>query len=73
MPHIVKDILTGSAILISGIIISFAVFIILLFLWIFLHILGAFVWIFFIVFLFLAGIWTIGYTYRKIKEKKGDV
>ncbi len=73
MPHIVKDILTGSVILISGVIISFAVFIILLFLWIFLHILGAFVWIFFIVFLFLAGIWAIGYTYRTIKEKKGDV
>jgi len=70
MSHILKDFLTGSAILIAGIVISFAAFIILLFLWIFLHILGAFVWIFLIVFLFLAGIWLIGYAYRKIKEKK---
>jgi len=67
MSHLIKDFLTGSAILISGIIISFAAFIVLFILWIFLHILGAFVWVFLIVFLFLAAIWLIGYIYRMIR------
>jgi len=67
MSHIIKDFLTGSAILVAGILLSFAAFIILLILWIFLNILGAFVWVFFIVFLFLAAVWLIGYIYRSIK------
>jgi small-conductance mechanosensitive channel len=67
MSHIIKDFLTGSAILVAGILLSFAAFIILLILWIFLNILGAFVWVFFIVFLFLAAVWLIGYIYRNIK------
>jgi hypothetical protein len=68
MSHIIKDFLAGSAILTAGIILSFAAFILLFILWIFLNILGAFVWVFFIVFLFLAAIWLIGYIYRNIRH-----
>jgi hypothetical protein len=67
MSQIIKDFLAGSAILVAGTILSFAAFILLLILWIFLNILGAFVWVFFIVFLVLASIWLIGYIYRNIK------
>ena len=68
MSHIIKDFLTGSAILVAGIILSFAAFIILLLLWIFLNILGAFVWVFFVIFLVFVSVWLIGYIYRNIKQ-----
>jgi len=67
MAHIIKDFFKGSLILVAGIVLSFAIFIVLLILWIFLNILGALVWVFFVVFLFLAAVWLIGYIYRNIR------
>lgn len=69
MSQIIRDFFRGSLILAAGVILSFAAFIVFFILWIFLNILGAFVWVFFIVFLFLASVWLIGYIYRRIKDK----
>ncbi len=68
MAHIIKDFFMGSILLAAGIVLSFAAFIVLFVLWIFLNILGALVWVFLIVFLFFAAIWLIGYIFRKIRE-----
>lgn len=68
MSHIIKDFFRGSLILVAGILLSFVIFIVLLILWIFLNILGALVWVFFVVFLFLAAVWLIGYIYRNIHD-----
>ncbi len=68
MAHVLRDFLTGSTIIVVGMLLSLAASLVLLFLWIFLHLVGALAWVFFFVFLVFFSVWLIGYVYRKFRE-----
>ena len=68
MAHVLRDILTGSTIVVLGMVLSLAASIALLTLWVLLHFVGVLTYIFFFIFLFFFALWLIGFMYRKIKE-----
>ncbi len=70
MKHVFRDLLTGSTIVLLGMLLSLVASVVLLFLWVFFHIVGAVAWLFFFVFLIFVGVWCIGFLYRKAREKK---
>lgn len=72
MAHIMRDLFTGSAIVLAATALSFVALIVFLFLWIFFHVLGFVVVACFYVFLFFAALWFIGFAYRKMKEGKTE-
>ena len=68
MAHVMRDILTGSTIVVLGMVLSLAASIALLILWVLLHFVGVLTYICFFIFLFFFALWLIGFMYRKIKE-----
>jgi hypothetical protein len=68
MAHVLRDILTGSTIVVLGMLLSLVASIALLIIWVFFHIVGPLAVIFFFIFLFFVALWLIGFGYRKLKE-----
>jgi hypothetical protein len=69
MGALLKDFVTGSALVVAGIVVGAILLVILSILGFFLHILVVLAsGLFFLAFL-LFSIWMVGYVYRKMKEK----
>ncbi len=69
--HLIRDMLTGTTIVVLGMLASLVASILLLFLWLFFHVLGALAAAFFVILLFFAALWLVGFLYRKLKETAG--
>ncbi len=68
MAHLMRDMLTGTTILVLGMLASVVAAILLVFLWLFFHVLSALAAAFFVFLLFFAMLWCIGFLYRKWRE-----
>jgi hypothetical protein len=68
MAHVIKDLATGTVVIIVGICAFIALSIVLFVLGIALHIIGAIASVVFFVALVFLSIWLVGFAYRKIKE-----
>jgi hypothetical protein len=54
--------------MLGGAVCSFVALLVVLFFWIFFHVLGFLVLVFLFIFLFFAAVWLTGYLYRKMRE-----
>jgi hypothetical protein len=70
MSHIVRDLFTGSVIVIAGLALSLFGLLVLVILWAVFHILNILFWIFLYIFLFFVLIWFIGFLFHKARASR---
>ncbi len=68
MGHVLKDFITGSALVISGVFLSIIALLALFILGLIFHVIGILASALFFLLLVFFSIWVVGFTYRKIKE-----
>ncbi len=68
MAHVLKDLMTGGAVIIAGVFLSLIAIIVLSILGLLFHIIGFVAMGLFFLFLFFFAVWLVGFLYRKIKE-----
>jgi hypothetical protein len=68
MGHILRDFFAGTAIVVLGMVLSLAAFVILFIFGIFFKVLTLFTALFFFLFLFFFTVWLIGFLFRKVRE-----
>ena len=71
MGHILRDFFAGTALVVLGMVLSLAAFLILLVFGIFFKVLTLFAALFFFIFLFFFVVWLIGFLFRKAREMSG--
>jgi hypothetical protein len=68
MAHLIKDLATGTVLIIAGVCAFIVLSIVLFVLGIALHIIGAIASVLFFVALVVLSIWLVGFAYRKMRE-----